>query len=150
MRNEMHRITMSKDDEILRTFRESLLSKVETPAEVTREDLIERFQENFQPLIDFVESLSRAARETIGGDASVALDYGDFDENNTVLSVFIRVTPARSTQKSETIILKVQGTLIKFVTNHFAHDNGRLTYGIGDLDALKPKLSQRVSDVLRG
>ena len=139
---------MSNDEEILRNFRAALSGEpgVSAPA-VSREDLIERAEETFKPLLDFVDALNRTARETVGGEASVAFNFGDFDGD--ALNAFIIVTPVRADQQNSILNVKFQGVRLFFDHRSLWRENGSRAYDAADIDEAKAKLAIYVASAMK-
>jgi hypothetical protein len=143
---------MANDDEILKRFREAMIAEPAAPKQTfSREDLIERAQEAFKSFFDFVEELNRTVSETAGGEASVVLDFGDFNERNGILDAFLIVKPSRSNQTNSTLMVRFQGSRMFFEHPTLWRQNGSHAYDAtaSDIEEAKNKLVLYVASALR-
>jgi len=136
---------MAEDDEILAHFKEQLVQSKHTPAIAakSREDLIERAQENFGSLFTFIQSVDEATKAELGGGA-VTLEFGDYNAAASTLDAFITISPPDASYENLKIGVQFQGRRIQVHNSAFQKDSGSRVFGPEELGDVKVRLADAV------
>jgi hypothetical protein len=136
---------MAEDDDILAHFKEQLVQSKHAPAIAakSREDLIERAQENFGSLFTFIQSVDEATKAELGGGA-VTLEFGDYNASASTLDAFITISPPDASHESLKIGVQFQGRRIQVHNSAFQKDSGSRVFGPEELGDVKVRLADAV------
>lgn len=136
---------MAEDDEILAHFKEQLVQSKHAPAIAakSREDLIERAQENFGSLFTFIQSVDEATKAELGGGA-VTLEFGDYNAAASTLDAFITISPPDASYENLKIGVQFQGRRIQVHNSAFQKDSGSRVFGPEELGDVKVRLADAV------
>ena len=134
-----------EDDDILAHFKEQLVQSKHAPAIAakSREDLIERAQENFGSLFTFIQSVDEATKAELGGGA-VTLEFGDYNASASTLDAFITISPPDASHESLKIGVQFQGRRIQVHNSAFQKDSGSRVFGPEELGDVKVRLADAV------
>ena len=136
---------MAEDDDILAHFKEQLVQSKHAPAIAakSREDLIERAQENFGSLFTFIQSVDEATKAELGGGA-VTLEFGDYDASASTLDAFITISPPDASYENLRIGVQFQGRRIQVHNSAFQKDSGSRVFGPEEIGDVKVRLADAV------
>jgi hypothetical protein len=134
-----------EDDDILAHFKEQLVQSKHAPAIAakSREDLIERAQENFGSLFTFIQSVDEATKAELGGGA-VTLEFGDYNASASTLDAFITISPPDASYENLKIGVQFQGRRIQVHNSAFQNDSGSRVFGPEELGDVKVRLADAV------
>jgi hypothetical protein len=134
-----------EDDDILAHFKEQLVQSKHAPgiAAKSREDLIERAQENFGSLFTFIQSVDEATKAELGGGA-VTLEFGDYNASASTLDAFITISPPDASYENLKIGVQFQGRRIQVHNSAFQKDSGSRVFGPEELGDVKVRLADAV------
>jgi hypothetical protein len=134
-----------EDDDILAHFKEQLVQSKHAPAIAakSREDLIERAQENFGSLFSFIQSVDEATKAELGGGA-VTLEFGDYNASASTLDAFITISPPDASYENLKIGVQFQGRRIQVHNSAFQKDSGSRVFGPEELGDVKVRLADAV------
>jgi hypothetical protein len=134
-----------EDDDILAHFKEQLVQSKHAPAIAakSREDLIERAQENFGSLFTFIQSVDEATKAELGGGA-VTLEFGDYNASASTLDAFITISPPDASYENLKIGVQFQGRRIQVHNSAFQKDSGSRVFGPEELGDVKVRLADAV------
>ena len=136
---------MAEDDDILAHFKEQLVQSKHAPAIAakSREDLIERAQENFGSLFTFIQSVDEATKAELGGGA-VTLEFGDYNASASTLDAFITISPPDASYENLKIGVQFQGRRIQVHNSAFQKDCGSRVFGLEEHGDVKVRLADAV------
>jgi hypothetical protein len=134
-----------EDDDILAHFKEQLVQSKHAPAIAakSREDFIERAQENFGSLFTFVQSVDEATKAELGGGA-VTLEFGDYNASASTLDAFITISPPDASHETLKIGVQFQGKRIQIHNSAFQKGSGSRVFGPEELGDVKARLADAV------
>ncbi len=136
---------MAEDDDILAHFKEQLVQSKHAPvtAAKSREDFIERAQENFGSLFTFIQSVDEATKAELGGGA-VTLEFGDYNAPASTLDAFITISPLDASHENLKIGVQFQGKRIQIHNSAFQKGSGSRVFGPEELADVKARLADAV------
>jgi|SRR5450631_582884 hypothetical protein len=137
---------MAKEDQdILAHFKEQLVQSKYAPTvtATTREDFIERAQENFGTFFSFIQSIDEVTKAELGG-GDVTLEFGDYNDSESTLDAFITISPPDASHESLRIGIQFQGKRMQINNSSFKKSSGSQFFDSDDLPDAKERLAGAV------